>query len=515
MENNWLDNLNSEYDIGKAFEAIESELISSMMRNLQRHKVEEIEEEKQWEMWQALQLKALEKYKKENKKKFSAAFPKINEAIESIIRQAKELGGMEQENAILKAIQKGESLDRKNVGDGLYADFFRVNERKLGSLIDATTNDMDKAETAVLRRANDQYRKIIFNAQAYANTGAGTYEKAVDMATKDFLARGIDCIEYKNGARHNISDYAKMAIRTASKRAYLQGEGNKRKEWEHSLVIVNKRGNACPKCAPFCGKIFIDDVWSGGKKSDGSYPLLSTAIKAGLYHPNCKDSHTTYFPKTSKKPETTFTKKELEKIEDDYNKEQRKQYAKRQEERFGRLAKYSLDEENQEGYKEKANEWGITRKSYKYPINEGVFTTLARPRDDGKNIDVQRPHNIIKVLTSNQVGRAAYRHVNENKIPINMLYNMDNPKGVSGEYDPGEREIYIYVDKTKTIRESAKTIVHEATHDRLGHTGTRREEVLCFLEEAKFEGIALTQDVIRSIIKEIREVGTYKDLPWR
>lgn len=301
MENNWLDNLNSEYDIGKAFEAIESELISSMMRNLQRHKVEEIEEEKQWEMWQALQLKALEKYKKENKKKFSAAFPKINEAIESIIRQAKELGGMEQENAILKAIQKGESLDRKNVGDGLYADFFRVNERKLGSLIDATTNDMDKAETAVLRRANDQYRKIIFNAQAYANTGAGTYEKAVDMATKDFLARGIDCIEYKNGARHNISDYAKMAIRTASKRAYLQGEGNKRKEWEHSLVIVNKRGNACPKCAPFCGKIFIDDVWSGGKKSDGSYPLLSTAIKAGLYHPNCKDSHTTYFPKTSKK----------------------------------------------------------------------------------------------------------------------------------------------------------------------------------------------------------------------
>lgn len=38
------------------------------------------------------------------------------------------------------------------------------------------------AETAVLRKADDDYRKAIFNAQVYANSGAGTYEKAVDMA---------------------------------------------------------------------------------------------------------------------------------------------------------------------------------------------------------------------------------------------------------------------------------------------------------------------------------------------
>lgn len=49
---------------------------------------------------------------------------------------------------------------------------------------------MEKAETAVLRMSEDQYRKIIFNAQVYANTGAGTYEKAVDMASRDFLAAG-------------------------------------------------------------------------------------------------------------------------------------------------------------------------------------------------------------------------------------------------------------------------------------------------------------------------------------
>ena len=39
--------INSEYDIGAAFQAIENELIASMIRNMRRHKIEEIEEDKQ------------------------------------------------------------------------------------------------------------------------------------------------------------------------------------------------------------------------------------------------------------------------------------------------------------------------------------------------------------------------------------------------------------------------------------------------------------------------------------
>ena len=52
--------INDAYDIGAAFEAIEDELIASMIRNMKRHKVEEVTENKQWSMWQAEQLKALE-----------------------------------------------------------------------------------------------------------------------------------------------------------------------------------------------------------------------------------------------------------------------------------------------------------------------------------------------------------------------------------------------------------------------------------------------------------------------
>lgn len=350
--------INDTYDIGAAFEAVENELMASMIRNMKRHRIEEVDEDKEWEMWQILQLKALEQYKRNNAKRFQGKFKEINGQIEVLLYAAREQGGMEQEMKILRAIKKGFRPPKQRRGSAAtMAEFFKLNDRKLDALIKATQNDFQKAETAVLRMANDQYRKIIYNAQVYANTGAGTYEKAVDMATKDFLSRGINCIEYANGARHTIKDYVAMAIQTASKRAYLQGEGEMRKEWGITTVIMNKRGNACPKCLPFVGKVLIDDVWSGGKASDGPYPLMSSAIAAGLYHPRCKDSHTTYFEGISTPPDGKFTRQEIKEIEDGYRTEQKQQYAKRQADRFGRLAGYSLDEDNKRKYQQCEQEW--------------------------------------------------------------------------------------------------------------------------------------------------------------
>ena len=351
--------INYEYDIGKAFQAIEEELMASMVRNMKHHRAWEDAEGMHWEQWQALQLKALEQYKKNNQKRFKGQFKDINREIESLIYAAHQQGGMDQEKTILRAIKNG--FPAKKVSSGATAEFFKINDRKLDSLIKATTDDMQKAETAVLRMANDQYRKIIYNAQVYANTGAGTYEKAVDMATKDMLSAGLNCVEYANGARHTLSDYADMAIRTSSKRAYLQGEGQKRQEWGLHLVVMNKRGDPCPKCLPFVGKVLIDDVWRGGSKADGNYPLMSSAISAGLYHPRCKDGHTTYFPGISTPPDDKFSKRELVEIKEQSKQEVKQQYAVRQAEKYGRLARFSLDPEDQEQYKQKAKQWRNVR----------------------------------------------------------------------------------------------------------------------------------------------------------
>lgn len=399
--------LNTDYDIEKAFRAIEDELIASMMRNLDNHRAEEIEMGFNWTQWQVEQIKALERYKAENKKKFTKQFSNINGSIDAMIFAARQAGGTEQEQKILRAIKKG--LKASKVSQGAEGAFFKLNTRKLDALIKATKADFAKAEHSMLRMSEDKYRQIIFNAQVYANTGAGTYEKAVDMATRDFLKAGINCIEYANGSRHTVKDYARMAIQTASKRAYLTGEGEMRQSWGISTVIMNKRANACPKCLPFVGKVLIDDVWSGGKASDGPYPLMSSAIAAGLYHPNCKDVHTTYFPELDEEPDSKFTKEELEKVKEDYKQDQKQQYAGRMVEQFDRLSKYSLDPDNKKVYAARKEQWeNVVANGQKNDIMESDLSTLkCKLRNDS---DIEKEYyNILKEKFSH--GNKAAKHL--------------------------------------------------------------------------------------------------------
>lgn len=343
-----------DYDISKAFEKIENELISSMIRNFKNHRVEEDKNNFCWTQWQAEQLKSLEEYRKHNAKKFGKRFKTINGKVEEMIRTAKADGNASQEAEILEAVKDGFKAPKKP-SEHSTAEFFKVNDRKLDALIKSTTDDLKRAETAVLRMSNDKYRKAIFNAQVAMNTGAVTYEKAVDIACKDMLNAGLNCVEYKNGARHTLSDYADMAVKTANKRAYLRGEGEKRAEWGVSLVVVNSRQGGCPDCAKYIGKVFVDDVYSNGKKSDGNYPLLSTAIKNGLFHPRCKDSTSTYYEEiTTLEPVTPEEEAEMDRRE---RLEEKQQYAERQAQRFDRRAEYSLDEDNKRIAQTRADEW--------------------------------------------------------------------------------------------------------------------------------------------------------------
>lgn len=345
----------SDYNIREAFEKIEDELINSMMRNFSRHRAEETKEGYNWTQWQAEQFKSLEEYRKHNAKKFGKRFKTINGKVEEMIRTAKADGNASQEAEILEAVKDGFKAPKKPSAHST-AEFFKVNDRKLDALIKSTTDDLKRAETAVLRMSNDKYRKAIFNAQVAMNTGAVTYEKAVDMACKDMLNAGLNCVEYKNGARHTLSDYADMAVKTANKRAYLRGEGEKRAEWGVSLVVVNSRQGGCPDCAKYIGKVFIDDVYSNGKKSDGNYPLLSTAIKNGLFHPRCKDSTSTYYPELDDL-DAPLSEDEIKELDRQRGIEEKQQYAQRQAERFDRRAEYSLDEDNKRISQTRADEW--------------------------------------------------------------------------------------------------------------------------------------------------------------
>lgn len=337
--------MQNEYDIKSIMEEIEQDLIVRMKRTLWSHKEDEKTKGFDWPQWQALKIKQFEDYKKANKDIFNEKTKPLNKYIYKHIKEQFKEGASRTNKEAIEAgfIKKDDSQ--------LGGSFFGLNHRKLDALIKSTKEDMEDVKYATLRMANDQYRQIIYKAQVYANTGAGTVKQAIDMASNDFLKKGFACIEYKDGSKHNIADYCDMAIRTANKRANLMGEGEMRKKLGNPLVYISKHGGACDKCTPWEGRVYIDNVWSGGTEEDGKYPLLSIAIEGGLFHPRCQHGSSTYYEGINKEPEEVTQAKHNRNEEDKYT-----QYLQQRQKQYERLALGSLLPENIEKYKNKVNE---------------------------------------------------------------------------------------------------------------------------------------------------------------
>lgn len=374
------------YDIRVIYEQMELDLIRSMRRNLSRHEEEELKQGFKFEQWQSAKLRDLERFRKENIEiigRYSEpiedlinitlleTYRKSQDNVNEFIKEIKNtyidnvfiklpgdlepilppIEGQSMEDMIDEVLENIRIWDEAPTP--MDETFFRMNDKKFDALMETVEKDFDNANAAVLRRMDDIYRQTIFKAQVHYNTGTVTLDQAIDMATKDFLDKGIDAITYADGKKVNIASYAEMALRTANHRAYLMAEGKKRQEMGLYLVVVSAHVTACELCVPWQGKIIIDDVYGGGSKEVGDYPLLSTAMEEGLMHPNCRHNLSTYFPGITTLPKVPDEEKALE----NYKNEQRQRYIERQIRRYKRLAEGSIDKENQKQYNDKVEEW--------------------------------------------------------------------------------------------------------------------------------------------------------------
>ena len=316
------------YALRDLFAEMELELMASLRRNFINHKMEEQARGFSWEMWQKAKLRNLQEYHKETTSVIYRFRKRISTAIEQVLRNHFSVGVRK---ADIKLPQ-----DRANTGlpgeaPPQETQFFGMNKKKLDALIKSTKNDFEDAQQAVYRRMDDVYRQTIFKTEFQLSSGAISLGKAIDKATEDFLAKGIDCIVYSNGRHVNIADYAEMALRTASHRATLLGEGSKRDELGVHMVFVSAHANACKLCLPWQGQILIDDVFSHPSKAyiaryKDKYKLLSDAIKAGLLHPNCRHTLATYFEGVTRLPKPQDPEKALE----NYNNEQKQRQLERE-----------------------------------------------------------------------------------------------------------------------------------------------------------------------------------------
>lgn len=96
---------------------------------------------------------------------------------------------------------------------------------------------------------------------------------------------------------------------------------------------------------------------------------------------------------------------------------------------------------------------------------------------------------------------------------LEIVYNRAPDKTTRGlSYG---NHVEIYAQNTQSIVETTKTIIHEIKHLKIGSTGypTQKEEVLCFVEEAKHIKPELTKKDVEDIIKLVKKL--YSDYPWR
>lgn len=394
------------YDIRKIFEQMELDLISSMRKAFYFHQNEQIKEGFEWEQWQLSKLRAMEQYRKRNKDIVDSYNAPIQEAIDRELKGNFSKGESRAEKFIDKVkklinfkrkenkIEFPQDIDTSTLKGYMAKElgspgvvpqeknFFGVNEKKLEALISTVNNDLNKAQYSVLRKMDDVYRQTIFKSHMYLQNGAKTLYQAIDMATKDFLDKGINSIEYKNGARVNITSYAEMCLRTASHRATLLGEGKKRDEYGIHLIVVSAHGNTCRMCEPWQGQILIDDIFSHPSKEymeqyKVKYKLLSEAIDKGLLHPNCRHSLITYFEGITTLPKVPDGKEAIRV----YEAEQKQRALERQIRKWKRIEQGSLDE----GNKSKANK---TVRSLEKQLREHL----------DKNKELRRNRNREKII---------------------------------------------------------------------------------------------------------------------
>lgn len=358
-------------DIAKIFEEIELRLIASLKRNLSRHKAEEEKEGFEWSAWQAEKLNNIDNFRKENAQIADEYVDVIDDETRQLMTDQFHEGEHTAEQSVIDVSESGVNVpdvpaqpQPPEAPTAIPDDhFFGVNKPKMDKLMEDVTTLEKTALTAAVRNMDDVYRTTLNKVQLMMGTGSITLNEAIDLATRDFLDKGINCIVYADGRRVNIADYVRMALRTTSTRATLQGAAKRFGELGYDTVLISQYGGCSETCEPYQGKVYIDDVftiWNGERSGDFGksnycdkwFMLLSVAIRGGLFHPNCRHTMGQYIEGLTKIPQPI----PAEKIREQRELEEKQRAMERKIRALKRKVEGTQDEKKVKEYKRKLRE---------------------------------------------------------------------------------------------------------------------------------------------------------------
>lgn len=442
-------------DIARIFEEIELRLIASLKRNLSRHKAEEEKEGFEWSAWQAEKLNNIDNFRKENAQIADEYVDVIDDEARQLMTDQFHEGEHTAEQSVIDVSESG-----VNVPDVPDDHFFGVNKPKMDKLMEDVTTLEKTALTAAVRNMDDVYRTTLNKVQLMMGTGSITLNEAIDLATRDFLDKGINCIVYADGRRVNIADYVRMALRTTSTRATLQGAAKRFAELGYDTVLISQYGGCSETCEPYQGKVYIDDVftiWNGKRSGDFGksnycdkwFMLLSVAIRGGLFHPNCRHTMGQYIEGLTKIPQPI----PAEKIREQRALEEKQRAMERKIRALKRKVEGTQDEKKVKEYKRKLREEqgklrefikehdDVLRRDYS---REKIYSGKGEPKQEAPRTE-EAP---VKATDTES----------KNPVPTDKEPNIPQPENNVSELENNENTMnFVRPEPVKTVQSNEET----------------------------------------------------------
>lgn len=172
-----------------------------------------------------------------------------------------------------------------------------------------TVETVTATHRGILRGVEDGFRQVVAEVTAAPLLGTESRRQATQQAMQRFADRGVSNFRDRAGRRWQLTSYAEMAVRTSVARAATEAHMTTLAAAGVDLVIVSNSPRECPLCRKWERKILSIGGPDGARTVDVEHAVedgrmvrvdiagsLDEARAAGLQHPNCRHSVSSYTP---------------------------------------------------------------------------------------------------------------------------------------------------------------------------------------------------------------------------
>ena len=408
----------------------------------------------------------------------------------------------------------------------------------------------------------DYYRSVMDRAVIDIRSGAFDYDMVLKRTVNQMTASGVRYIDYDSGHRDRVDVAARRAILTGFRQVQAKINEQVASQLGTDMYEVSYHRGARPTHQPWQGRVYTKQQL---------FDICGLGTGPGLLGWNCYHDYRPFIPGVSVR---RYTDEQLDRMNREentpkaYNGKQYTMYEALQQQRkmervmraqrqkiklleeggadeqeiIAAKARYQGQMQTYKDFSEKMDLPGQKRRIMQDGLNGKFMPTKAEvakaERIVGEKIAMQEKHarqskfserftefnngqkdtittrRLMNNLNKTEIGKETVSYIADHpNLNIQMCYKIDHDPSVRGYQDGND--IYIFASETKTVQNTAETLIHEITHHKYDIGDSQWAECVCFAQELKHRTgrNSLTGNELKDIIKTVKEL--YPKLPWR